>query len=94
MFPDYDREALDSLLRANSNPAILFKFLDNLMDQTIEYILGMNSQSAQPTDSSSIQKQEQQHPESSLLDMDSEPYYAPSDDILAVTDKQGDAFDL
>jgi hypothetical protein len=26
--------------------------------------------------------------------MDSEPYYAPSEDILAVTDKQGDSINL
>lgn len=42
MFPDFDREALDSLLRANGNPTCFHPLpIDNLMDQTIEQILSM-----------------------------------------------------
>jgi hypothetical protein len=43
MFPDFDREALDSLLRANGTPPTCFHppTIDNLMDQTIEQILSM-----------------------------------------------------
>ena len=38
MFPDFDREALDSILRANGTcfPYLPSTPIDNLMDQTIE----------------------------------------------------------
>jgi predicted NUDIX family NTP pyrophosphohydrolase len=52
MFPDFDREALDSLLRANSKLVIFYRaHLDNLMDQTIESILAINSQPTPTNDS-------------------------------------------
>jgi len=39
MFPDYERDALDTFLRANSKPKTHLNRLDNLLNQTIECIL-------------------------------------------------------
>ena len=56
MFPDFDRDALDSLLRANSNTFTNLNepHLDNLMDQTIESILAITSSSQQESQETSF----------------------------------------
>lgn len=49
MFPSFDRSALDSLLRANGNPFFPLSLnIDNLLNQTIEYILTLDIADAAP----------------------------------------------
>ena len=39
MFPNYDKNALNTLLRANGTLSPLINPLDNMFNQTVEYIL-------------------------------------------------------
>lgn len=49
MFPSYDKNALNTLLRANGMTTHLifsdsYCFVDNMLNQTIEYILQLNEE--------------------------------------------------
>ena len=44
MFPDYDRRALNTLLRANGKPLSYYIYIDNMLNQTIEYMLNLDEE--------------------------------------------------
>jgi hypothetical protein len=52
MFPDYERSALDTLLRANGKTACLtlFNHLDNMLNATIEYVLSLGGSGTNGTE--------------------------------------------
>jgi hypothetical protein len=60
MFPDYDRSALDSLLRANGKPSRIISYADNLLNQTIESILSLGS--SKQTSATASQKEDDTRP--------------------------------